>query len=76
MKLVKELLAVGLGFGLLGLVISTAFMFLSPNFKLSEYHFWWQVFLSSALTGAIFHLACEATSINKWYCKNGNACQS
>ena len=76
MKLVKELLAVGLGFGLLGLVISTAFMFLSPKFKLSEYHFWWQVFLSSALTGAIFHLVCEATNINKWYCKNGNACQS
>ena len=52
MKLVKELLAVGLGFGLLGLVISTAFMFLSPNFKLSEYHFWWLRILPQPLCGA------------------------
>ena len=76
LKLVKELVALGIGFGILGLVLSTAFMFLSPGFKLSEYHFWWQVFLSSALTGMIFHLTCEATGINKWYCKNGNACSS
>jgi len=26
------------------------------------------------LTGAILHLLCEGVGLNKWYCKNGNAC--
>ena len=27
------------------------------------------------LTGVIVQLGCEWTGINKWYCKNGNACK-
>ena len=27
------------------------------------------------LVGASIHLFCEFTGINKWYCKNGNACK-
>jgi glycopeptide antibiotics resistance protein len=27
------------------------------------------------LTGFIIHILCELTGINKWYCKNGNACK-
>ena len=78
MKLLNETLAIAVSFGLLGLVVSTLFMFL-PNsdgrkFELKDYHFWWQVFLSNAVAGALFHLICEATGVNKWYCKNGNAC--
>jgi len=30
--------------------------------------------LSLFLTGAILHLLCEGVGLNKWYCKNGNAC--
>tara|TARA_A100001015_G_scaffold127945_1_gene141853 strand:- start:172 stop:414 length:243 start_codon:yes stop_codon:yes gene_type:complete len=26
------------------------------------------------LTGVLIHLLCEFIGINKWYCKNGNAC--
>jgi len=26
------------------------------------------------LTGFILHILCEFSGINKWYCKNGNAC--
>jgi len=26
------------------------------------------------LTGFVAHLLCEVTGVNKWYCKNGNAC--
>ena len=26
------------------------------------------------LTGILTHLICEYTGVNKWYCKNGNAC--
>lgn len=77
-KLLKETFTIGVSFGILGLIISTAFMFL-PNlqgkkFELKDYHFWWQVFLSNAIAGALFHLICEWGGINRWYCKNGNAC--
>lgn len=27
-------------------------------------------------TGVLIHLLCEVTGVNKWYCKNGNACKS
>ena len=27
------------------------------------------------LTGFLLHIICEYTGINKWYCKNGNACR-
>ena len=30
--------------------------------------------LSLFLTGFIAHLLCEFVGLNKWYCKNGNAC--
>ena len=26
------------------------------------------------IAGFIVHLLCEYSNINKWYCKNGNAC--
>jgi hypothetical protein len=28
------------------------------------------------LTGACLHLFYEATKMNAWYCKNGNACKA
>ena len=31
-------------------------------------------FVSLFLLGAIFHLACEVTGVNRWYCRNGAAC--
>lgn len=31
--------------------------------------------LSLFMTGAVIHLGCEVTGINKYYCKNGNACR-
>ena len=74
-QLLNEMLVVGLGFGVLGLIVSTAFMYATPGFSLRKYRFWWQVFLSYAIAGALFHLICEATNINAWYCKNGNACK-
>lgn len=75
-KLIVEALIVGLITGILGLIISTAFMLPSKDFSLKKYHFWPQVLLSFFLTGFLIHLICETTGINKWYCKHGNACKS
>ena len=32
-------------------------------------------FICLFFTGLLIHLICEFTGINKWYCKNGNACK-
>ena len=31
--------------------------------------------ISLFLTGFFLHIICEFTGLNKWYCKNGNACR-
>ena len=28
------------------------------------------------ILGMLIHLLCEATGLNSWYCKNGNACKT
>jgi H+/Cl- antiporter ClcA len=73
-KLLLESLVVGILTAVVGLVIATSLMFFEKDFKLSDYHFWPRVMLGYFLTGFIIHLICEWTKINKWYCKNGNAC--
>ena len=73
--LLLEALAVGLFTGIIGLIISTIFMFSKKDFSLEKYTYWKQVFASFFITGIAVHLICEFTGINKWYCKNGNACK-
>jgi hypothetical protein len=31
-------------------------------------------YAATFLSGFIVHLLCECLGVNKWYCKNGNAC--
>ena len=76
-KLIKETIFIGLAFGVVGFIVSTAFMFL-PNkdgkkFNLKNYHFKSQVFWSNVVAGALFHLLCEFFGVNAWYCSNGDA---
>ena len=79
LKLIKETILIGLSFGVVGFIVSTLFMFL-PNskdkkpFEFKDYHFWWQVFLSSVVAGSLFHLLCDFSGVNRWSCRNGNAC--
>ena len=75
MNILLEAIIVGAGVAILGLIISTLFMFINKNFSVKKYHFWWQVLLSFFLTGFLFHLIAQWTGVNKWYCKYGNACK-
>ena len=39
---------------------------MGPNFRMITGFF---------ALGFITHIVCELSGINKWYCKNGNACR-
>jgi len=34
------------------------------------------VILNLFITGFVIHIICEISGINKYYCKNGNACKT
>jgi hypothetical protein len=70
-----EVLYVGIAAAIVGIIISTALMYVSKkDFSLKEYSFWPQIALSFFLTGALLHLIFEVAGLNKYYCKHGNAC--
>jgi cell division protein FtsW (lipid II flippase) len=75
LTLIKEALVVGLVTAIVGLAISTAFMYTDKKFSLKKYHFWSRVALSYFVTGVVLHIGFEILGANKWYCKYGNACQ-
>lgn len=74
-KILKEALVVGIITGIIGFIVSTSLMFVDKKFTLKKYIFWRQVLFSYFITGIIIHLLFEAFGTNKWYCKNGAACQ-
>ena len=75
MHIILEALIVGIVVGIFGFIISTSLMFMNKNFSLKKYYFWKRVLFSYILTGFLFHLVAELSGVNKWYCKNGNACK-
>lgn len=70
-----EALTVGVVTAIIGFIISTLLMLPSKDFSWSKYHFWPSVLFSFFITGVIIHVIFEVSGANKWYCKNGNACQ-
>jgi hypothetical protein len=70
-----EAIIVGLATMILGTFLSVASMYIQPDFKISKIDFWPALLGVNFLTGFILHLICEWTGVNRWYCKNGNACK-
>jgi|LakMenEpi03Aug12_release.lakeMendotaPanAssembly.Ray.scaffolds.fasta_scaffold3330219_1 hypothetical protein len=70
-----EALIIGLITAVVGFLLSTLFMLPSKSFSWKKYDFWPQVMAAFFLTGFLLHLGFELAGINKWYCKNGNACR-
>ena len=76
-KLLVEAIVVGIGTVVIGSLVG---FILSRFFKtnLPEICKEWNknhiMEISLFLTGFVIHLLCEFTGVNKWYCKNGNAC--
>ena len=75
MNIIVEALIVGGVVGVFGFILSTCLMFINKDFSLKKYNFWMWVLFSYFITGFLLHLLAELTGVNKWYCKNGNACK-
>lgn len=76
MKLFKEALFVGLGTALMGTLLSYFAMAYSNNSFNFKFNHWDTVIISEFLSGFLLHYLWEYYGLNKWYCKNGNACQN
>ena len=76
MHFVSEAIIVGLFTSIFGFIVSTIIMYMSDkNFSIEKYNFWKYILLSYFITGFLFHITCQITGINKWYCVNGDACK-
>lgn len=69
MKVTQKLIieAVAVGFGLV--VLWYLFNIINKRFSNKD-----NIIISLFIVGALFHLIAEFSGVNKWYCRNGNAC--
>ena len=65
MKLIIEAVIVGLSNAFIWTVVSNIY----------NYNKTTDLLVSVFITGILLHIICEYSGINRWYCKNGNACQ-
>tara|TARA_B100000941_G_C28091131_1_gene343652 strand:- start:223 stop:453 length:231 start_codon:yes stop_codon:yes gene_type:complete len=68
-RLLIEAVAVGVLVVLLGYVV--IYTMESMELKMGRET---QMAIGFFILGALTHLVCEFTGVNKWYCKNGRAC--
>ena len=52
---------------IIGILTLVLYFFIEKNVK--------DMYLRIFILGASIHLFCEFTGVNRWYCKNGNACK-
>jgi len=81
-QLIYEAVSVGAMTVLFGNVVACLldFAILSPKLKmklplLSNKDRFYEMGIVLFLTGVSIHLFCELVGINRWYCRNGNACR-
>jgi hypothetical protein len=70
-QLITEIIVVGFLTSIIGVIVS----YLMMGQKSKDFEHWDQLALSYFITGALIHIICEFSNINKWYCTNGNACR-
>jgi uncharacterized membrane protein len=55
-------------------IIGTIITFFSMGEEREKFKQWGLIILIFGITGALIHIICEFSGINKYYCKHGNAC--
>jgi hypothetical protein len=68
-----QLLYEAISIGILVIIMGYLIIYLMKEMKLNMSRDN-QMTLGFFILGVSIHLFCEFTGINKWYCKNGNAC--
>jgi cell division protein FtsW (lipid II flippase) len=68
--LIKEAFFIGIILSIIGIIILFIF---DKFFKNRNYY---NMFFMFFICGIIFHFICEISGLNKWYCKNGIACNN
>ncbi len=78
MKLLLEAVVVGIATIIIGTIVGYVFGKLFSN-NLPDICKSWNknhiMEICLFFTGFILHILCEYIGINRWYCKNGNACR-
>lgn len=77
MKLIIEAVVVGVIMVIMGTLVSNIIVLLGGSGSSSSSKDWNKnhiMEIALFFTGVSVHLLCEVLGINKWYCKNGNAC--
>ena len=69
-QFIIEVLVVAILTSIIGVIVSNMMM----GQRAVDFQHWDSVAMSYFITGALIHIICEYTKINKWYCKHGNAC--
>lgn len=68
----QKLLIEALFVGVLVVVIGMAINMCMEKVKLERTR---KQVLALFISGVVTHIICEYVGLNKWYCKNGNACK-
>ena len=63
-----EMVVVGIGLLVVAFVVHVIFAVLSTQFWLEDVESYIRLVVQIILAGALFHLMCEITSVNTWYC--------
>ena len=70
----KQLMIEAVVVGILSVVVGKLVIYLFFNSQTSNKNE--SIEITLFLTGVFIHFICEYTGVNKWYCKNGNACKN